>query len=177
MAPSPDPKLPAVRLAADGPLAIKDAPLEVGPLDLSAWMPPLPAAASAASAPTPPSAATSSEPLAAMAVEVWRLKGRLAKLSEAVPAKEKRPLESAVAKLEEALAAAGVTTEDPEGRPFHDGDPFEVLLFEPAPSLSRPTVLQTVKPAVLVAGKVHKRAEVVVGTPGEAPAPAGGGAP
>lgn len=174
MAPSPDPKLPAVRLAADGPLAIKDAPLEVGPLDLSAWMPPLPAVPSA---PAAPSAAAASEPLAAMAVEVWRLKGRLAKLSEAVPAKEKRPLESAVAKMEEALAAAGVTTEDPEGRPFHDGDPFEVLLFEPAPSLSRPTVLQTVKPAVLVAGKVHRRAEVVVGTPGEAPAPAGGGAP
>ncbi len=198
MAPPADPKPPAVRLLTEGPLAIRDAPLEVGPLDLSAWMPPAPSASpasllSSSSGPSAPSA-TSTHPshpshqshqshqshadtLAALAVEVWRLKGRLARLTDAVPSKEKRPLETAVAKMEEALAASGVTTDDPEGRPYHDGDPFEVLLFEPTPALARPTVVQTVKPAVLVAGKVSRRAEVVVGTPGDTPEPPGGGAP
>ena len=167
MAQPADPKPPAVRLSTEGPLAIRDQPLEVGPLDLSAWMPPA-APSSSGGVPAPAaSPAGSPDTLAALAVEVWRMKGRLARLSEAVAAKEKRPLESAVAKMEEALAAAGVTTEDPEGRPYHDGDPFEVLLFEPSPKLSRPTVLQTVKPAVLVSGKLVRRAEVVVGTPGD----------
>ncbi|HEY3450475.1 MAG TPA: hypothetical protein VGK67_29235 [Myxococcales bacterium] len=176
-----DPKPPDVRLLTEGPLAIRDAPIEVGPLDLAAWMPPLSALAAPSAAPAlaPVAAAGapgSGEALAALAVEVWRMKGRLAKLSEAVPTKEKRPLESAVAKMEEALSAAGVTIEDPEGRPYHDGDPFEVLLFEPSPALARATVLQTVKPAVLVGGRLSRRAEVVVGTPGEAPKPTGGGA-
>ncbi|MGC4119324.1 MAG: hypothetical protein QM765_33115 [Myxococcales bacterium] len=174
------PKPPAV-LLTEGPLAIRDTPLELGPLDLSAWMPPAPdRSAPATSLPStqstqsaPSSSSTTSDALLTLAVEVWRLKGRFAKLSETVPAKEKRPLESAVAKMEEALSAAGVATEDPEGRPYHDGDPFEVLLFEPTPALARPTVLQTVKPAVLVAGKVVRRAEVVVGTPGDPKQPGG----
>jgi len=163
---------PPSRLLTEGPLAIRDAPLELGSLDLNAWMPEL----GRAGAPLPPptAVAPSAEALPALAVEVWRLKGRLARLAESVPAKELRPLESAIAKIEESLVAAGVQTEDPQGRPFHEGDPFEVLLFEPSPALARPTVLQTVKPAVLIAGKLARRAEVVVGTPGEAPKPAGG---
>lgn len=146
-----------------GPLGIRDAPMALDGLDLSAWLPP-----AAPAAPAPQAAAAAPEVLAAIAVEAWRLKGRLARLKETLAAKEARPIESAVAKMEEALAGAGIQTEDPQGRPYHDGDPFEVLLFEPTPGLARPTVTQTVKPAVLVNGRLARRAEVVVGTPGGA---------
>jgi hypothetical protein len=142
----------------DAPLSLREKPMDLGELDLSAWLP-APAQASAALAPG------ATDALAALAIEVWRLKARLSRLGEALPAKELRPLESGTAKMEEALAGAGIQVDDPQGRPYHDGDPLEVLVFEPSPGLSRPTVLQTVKPAVLSFGKVHKRAEVVVGTP------------
>lgn len=179
--PAPEPRPPAARLATDGPLAIRDAPFEIGQLDLSAWLPSSPlqstqstqsaqSTQSTASAPGAGAAPSPVDALASLAVEAWRVKGRLAKLSGAVPAKELRPLEAAVAKMEESLAGAGVSVDDPVGRPFHEGDPFEVLLFEPSPALARPTVVQTVKPAVLLAGKLVRRAEVVVGTPGEAAA-------
>ena len=157
---------------ADDPLSICERPMDPGQLDLSAWLPP-PAAAPAAGVGAAPAAGTT-EALCALSVEVWRLKGRLARLTEVLPAKELRPLQSSISKMEEALAGGGVQVDDPQGRPYHEGDPLEVLVFEPSPGLSRPTVLQTVKPAVLLGGKVSRRAEVVVGTPGKAEEPKGG---
>jgi hypothetical protein len=146
-----------------GPLSITDAPMEVGPLDLGAWLPP----PKAISLPVTQQPQPDVDALATLAIEAWRIKGRLAKLHETLAAKELRPLEISLAKMEEALATAGVLLDDPQGRPFHEGDPLEVLLFEPSPGLARSTVLQTVKPAVRVAGKLSRRAEVVVGTPAE----------
>ena len=147
----------------DGPFAINDAPLPIGELDLSAWLPQ--ALAKSAADAAQPVSPQGMEALATLAVEVWRLKGRLSRLGEVAPAKELRPVQTAVAKMEEALAAASVEIDDPQGRPYHDGEPFEVLLFEPSPGLSRPTVLQTVKPLVRLGGKLVRRGEVVVGTP------------
>lgn len=111
------------------------------------------------------------EPLAALAVEVWRLRGRLGRLRELVDGRELRPLEATVAKMEEVLRGAGVEIDDPQGRPYHDGELLQVLLFEPSPGLERPMVLQTVKPAIRLGGRGFKPAEVIVGTPAEAPAP------
>jgi hypothetical protein len=164
-----------------GPFAIDDAPMEIGELDLNAWLPlpggkADPAAKEPPSAPQPPSQPPGADALCGLAVEVWRMKGRLARLREVAPPKELRPLESALAKMEEVLQAAAVEIDDPQGRPYHEGEPYEVLLFEPSPGLARPMVLQTVKPLVRVGGKLARRGEVVVGTPsGEKKAE--GGAP
>mgnify|MGYP001302949573 CR=1 FL=1 len=81
-------------------------------------------------------------------------------------------MEAAVARMEELLRGASVELEDPAGRPFREGEPVEVLLFEPSPGVKAPTVLQTVKPGVRVAGRLVRRPEVVVGTPQGQGAPA-----
>lgn len=146
-------------MAKDDPFELRETPLEVGPMDLSAW---LPAPVAAAAANVEPG---SGEPLPGLAVEVWRLRGRLGRLGELLQAKELRPVEAAVARMEELLRAASVELEDPAGRPFREGEPVEVLLFEPSPGLERPMVLQTVKPGVRVGGRLVRRPEVVVGTP------------
>ena len=162
---------------APGPFAIDDAPMEIGELDMSAWLPLPPTGAAKEPATSAAPAPQGTEALTGLAVEVWRMKGRLARLREVAPAKELRPLESALAKMEEVLAAATVELDDPQGRPYHEGEPYEVLLFEPSPGLARPMVLQTVKPLVRVGGKLAKRGEVVVGTPGGEKKPEGGGSP
>ncbi|MBI5545254.1 MAG: hypothetical protein HY901_15295 [Deltaproteobacteria bacterium] len=169
------PKAGGAAATEEGPLAIRDGPLELGSLDLEAWLP-RPAAPSgprqaSTSAPLSSSPAAS-EALFAVAIEAWRMKARVVRLKDLLSAKELRALEISVTKMEEALLGAGVQLDDPQGRPFHEGDPLEVLLFEPSPGLARATVLQTVKPAILMAGKLVRRAEVVVGTPGEAAAKA-----
>ena len=79
---------------ADDPLSICERPMDPGQLDLSAWLPP-PAAAPAAGVGAAPAAGTT-EALCALSVEVWRLKGRLARLTEVLPAKELRPLQSSL---------------------------------------------------------------------------------
>lgn len=100
-----------------------------------------------------------------MAVEIWRLGARLKRVAPLLPSKELRPLESSVAKLGEFLERAGLSTDDPEGRSYTEGEQLEVLLFEQSPGLTRPTVLQTVKPAIYRRGILIGRAEVVVGVP------------
>jgi len=103
--------------------------------------------------------------LCAMAIEVWRLKSRSSRALPLLPPKEGRPLETSVLRLEELLLEARVTIDDPMGRPYTDGERHQVLLFEPRADVARPTVAQTVKPAVFVDGVLFKPAEVIVATP------------
>lgn len=103
--------------------------------------------------------------LCALAIELWRIRSRLQRVTPLLPARDARPLESSLARIEGLLVAAGVTTDDPEGRPYAEGDRVDVLLFEPHETLERATVLQTVKPAVLRDGSRVRSAEVIVGVP------------
>jgi hypothetical protein len=148
------------------PFAIRDAPMEIGELDLSAWLPPAPnRTSSAAASSTARGADRDGEILAALAIEAWRLKGQLARLRELLPDAEQRAVESAVGKMEELLRQASVELEDPKGRLFREGELLEALRFEPSPGLSQPTVLQTIRPLVRVGGQPACRGQVVVGTP------------
>jgi hypothetical protein len=151
------------------PLALDEAPLPLGPA-----LPPLPpAAALLPGAATPATAASGAfgaadlERLCTFAIELWRMKTRLARALPLLPAKEGRPFETSVAKLEELLGEWGLSVEDPSGRPYVEGERLEVLLFEPHADLQRPTILQTVKPAVYRHGVLAKQAQVIVGTPQE----------
>jgi hypothetical protein len=144
------------------PLALDEAPLPLGPA-----LPPLPVAAASPGAPAS-FGAGDLERLCTFAIELWRMKTRLARALPLLPAKEGRPFETSVAKLEELLGEWGLSVEDPSGRPYVEGERLEVLLFEPHADLQRPTILQTVKPAVYRHGVLAKQAQVIVGTPQEA---------
>ncbi len=103
--------------------------------------------------------------LCALAIEVWRVKGRLSRTLPLLPSKDARPLETSVLRMEELLVDAHVTIDDPTGRPYAEGERHEVLLFEPHAEVVRPTIAQTVKPAVFVEGVLFKPAEIIVATP------------
>jgi hypothetical protein len=109
--------------------------------------------------------------LGSFAVELWRIKTRLGRALPLLPPKEARPLETSVLRLEELLTEAGITIEDPTGRPYVEGERLEVLLFEPSPQVTRPTIVQTVKPSVYQHNVLLKPAEVIVAIPGTPDAP------
>jgi hypothetical protein len=142
-----------MKTSAPDPFEIDEAPMEVIPLRLSEH--------GQAPAPVP----RGSLDAAAVAVEVWRIRSRLKRAAPLLPAKEAKPLESALARLEELVAAAGITIEDPEGRPYVEGERMEVILFEPQDALERPCVVQTVKPAIFLGGALLRAPEVIVGVP------------
>jgi hypothetical protein len=147
------------------PLSLDEAPLPlVPPLPPTAGSPVTPSAG----APAVAASGLDLERLCAFAVELWRMKTRLARALPLLPAKEGRPFETSVAKLEELLGEWGLSVEDPSGRPYVEGERLEVLLFEPHADLQRPTIVQTVKPSVYRHGVLAKPAQVIVGTPQEA---------
>lgn len=142
---------------AENGIALDEQPMEVRPFPLG-----VSARAPVSNAPM----------LCALAIEVWRVKSRLSRALPLLPPKEGRPLETSVLRMEELLVEARVTIDDPTGRPYADGERHEVLLFEAHADVTRPTIAQTVKPAVFVDGVLFKPAEVIVATP-----PAGAVAP
>jgi hypothetical protein len=68
----------------------------------------------------------------------------------------------------DALARAQVVTKDWIHEPYDPGLPLRVLAFQPAPGLTRDTITEVVRPAVLLAGRLLQPGEVVVGTPAPA---------
>jgi hypothetical protein len=142
------------------PLALDEQPLPIAPLGELA-----PPAATALTAPLASASPHSLERMAAFAIELWRVKTRLNRALPLLPAKEGRPLETSVTKLEELLCEIGLTVEDPAGRPYVEGERLDVLLFEPHAEVSKPTIVQTVKPAVFHQGLLLKLAQVIVAVP------------
>lgn len=140
-----------------GPLAIHDAPMEVGALDLGAWLPPAPHDASVPA-------------LATLAVELWRLRGRLEGLRNAVSEADTLALQAVVSAAEGVLRASGVTLDDPCGRPYEEGDAIEVVGAQTSTDISRPTVVRTIRPTIRVGRRVAQAAQVILATPARSPA-------
>lgn len=115
--------------------------------------------------------------LVVLGVEVWRARGRLAKAAEASAklaavggaeagdARLLRHLESSIEKMNEALQSLGLRADDPAGRSWDERDAVKVLVFEPTPGLTRPRVLEVVKPTLYLGDSLLAAGEVVVGVP------------
>ncbi len=124
----------------------------------------------AAPAPAAPSAATAASdaagldgPLADLATHVWRARHRLQ--DNAQPAdvvrRSGRHIDAAV----EAFAQLELTLKDWLNEPYDPGLPVKVLTFQPTPGLSRDTIVEAIRPAVLWRGRLLQSGEVVVGVP------------
>jgi hypothetical protein len=120
-----------------------------------AWRPPMPGSQRWA------------EPLVArLASEVWRLKRRLARL-EATSADDERlrPLRDSVARLEDVFAEYRVQIVEHEGQPYDPGLQVEVL--HARDSETDAVIVETIRPTVLLEGRVLQQAQVVIGPAGE----------
>ncbi|NOX51307.1 MAG: hypothetical protein GXP16_12355 [Gammaproteobacteria bacterium] len=68
-------------------------------------------------------------------------------------------------RLETKFGQAGYVVQDKTGQFYDPGMPLKVLTSIPKPGLSRPTILETISPTLLLNGKILKAGEVVVGVP------------
>ncbi|MFI6516716.1 hypothetical protein ACIBF1_14240 [Spirillospora sp. NPDC050679] len=119
------------------------------------------AAAAPAAAPVPAGGSGPPEDaLADLAVHLWRLGNRI----DAAP-NGSRALSRHLEAAWDALGAAGVEVQDHLGRPFDPGLRIKVVAFQPTPGLGREQVVEAVRPAVYLDGRLLRPGEVIVGTP------------
>ncbi len=122
----------------------------------------------AASAP-----ALDDDTLAQLATHLWRARQRLGD-PEADPATRRavRHIESAT----DTLARLQVVTKDWLQQSYDPGLPLRVITFQPAPGITRDTIIEVIRPAVFREDRLLQPAEVVVGTPEAVAAPSGSAA-
>lgn len=115
---------------------------------------------------TAPAAAEIDGPVADLATHVWRARHRLnSDQSQAADALRRtaRHIDSAM----ETFKLIDLNLKDWVNEPYDPGLPVKVLTFQPTPGLTRDTVIEAIRPAVLWRGRLLQSGEVVVGTPVE----------
>lgn len=102
-------------------------------------------------------------PLADLATHVWRARHRLNDSAQPADAlrRTSRHIDSAV----ESFRQLDLNLKDWINEPYDPGLPVKVLTFQPTAGLTRDTVIEAVRPAVLWRGRLLQSGEVVVGTP------------
>jgi hypothetical protein len=104
-----------------------------------------------------------SQSLVTLALELWRVETRLARLGEAERA-SLRTLRASFDKMNEALASLGLRVDAPTGT-WDERDPVKVLLFEPTAGLTRARIAEVVKPTIYIGESILAHGEVVVAVP------------
>lgn len=100
--------------------------------------------------------------LVELATEVWRIEQRLAKVTESLPETQRKGLENSVHKLKTYVSKYDIEIIDYTNKKFNDGLNLDVLSVEKDPSVSTPTVKETVEPTILVKGQVVKKAKIIL---------------
>ncbi len=105
--------------------------------------------------------------LVPLAVELWRLDRRLAKLEGARQDPAIQALFDQVRRIREVLESAKVEIRDHTGASYADGTSLKVLAFEETKEImpGQMRVLETVKPTILWTGQIIEHGEVIVGIP------------
>jgi len=98
-----------------------------------------------------------------IAVQVWRLRRSLAQGVGDAPTRRVESARRWLEELWESLGEAGIEVRDLTGKPYDVGMTVKVVAWEAVAGLKREVVLRTVKPAVLIGGRVVQMAEVIVG--------------
>ncbi len=97
-----------------------------------------------------------------LAVEVWRIQQRLAKLLPTLPESQKPGLENSVQKLNRYLGKYDIEIIDHTNQKFNSGLNLDVLSVEKDPSITEPIVKETKEPTVMLKGQVVRRAKIIL---------------
>lgn len=102
-------------------------------------------------------------PLADLATHVWRARYRLRDNAQPVDTlrRTSRHIDSAV----ETFRLLDLDLKDWVNEPYDPGLPVKVLTFQPTENLTRDTIIEVIRPAVLWRNRLLQSGEVVVGTP------------
>jgi hypothetical protein len=106
-----------------------------------------------------------SQSVSALATHLWRAKSKLVDPTTGEPKDEYRRVYRHVEGALETFSQMGVTMNDWVNQPYDPGLPVKVLTFQPAPELSRDTVVEAVRPTVMWNDRLLQLAEVIVGIP------------
>ncbi len=104
--------------------------------------------------------------LIGLAVEHWRLNGRIAKLRQANPQPDLRALEHSAGRFGALLQMNETEWHDHTGEVFSDGMlDVKVIHFDTVPSLSagERRIIEVIEPRVMIRGKPCAAAQVIVG--------------
>jgi molecular chaperone GrpE (heat shock protein) len=101
------------------------------------------------------------EEILELAVEVWRLEIRLAKVDQ-LPENYSKATAHSVSKFKRYLSKHDIEIIDYTGQKFNDGLNVEVLNYETDTSVVEPYIKETFEPSLMVRGELVKRAKVIV---------------
>lgn len=104
----------------------------------------------------------SANELVELAVDIWRMEQRLAKITESLPENHKKGLENSVHKLRKYISNYDVEIIDYTNQKFNDGLNLDVLSVEKDPTVTTPTVKETIEPTIVVKGQVVKKAKIIL---------------
>jgi hypothetical protein len=96
-----------------------------------------------------------------LALECWRITKLIPEFKDN---RKHLVLKTSVDRMTDALAASGVTIDDPEGSEFKDGMTLNVAVFDPSDQLEigRRMVSETLSPNIYVHNKLANAARVIV---------------
>src|SRR3989338_5245557 len=97
-----------------------------------------------------------------LAIEIWRIEQRIAKSASSLPENERIGLESSIQKLKRYISKYDIEIVDYKNQKYNDGLNLDILSVEKDPSLSEPTIKETVEPTVLCKGQVVRKAKIIL---------------
>jgi hypothetical protein len=103
--------------------------------------------------------------MADIATRLWRMRRRMVSPDSDQPLEAMRPAFRDLQSMWDLLAQAGVEIVDHTGLQYRSGMALKVLAFQPAAGLPRETVIETIRPTILIKSHHVQMGEVVVGTP------------
>jgi hypothetical protein len=97
-----------------------------------------------------------------LAVDVWKLEKNIKKT---VDIEENRPIKSSLNKLRDYIGAYKIETVDYDGEKYYENLNVKILSSEEKDNVYEPVVAETVKPAILLNGKLMSHASVIINIP------------
>jgi len=97
-----------------------------------------------------------------LAVEIWRIKSRINKVSIDLSEIQKRGLESSIQKLLKYLDRFDMKIIDHTDEKYNEGMNVDVISFEKDPKIRFPTIKETIEPTIICKGHVIKKGKIIV---------------
>lgn len=104
----------------------------------------------------------SANELVDLALEIWRMEQRLAKIANTLPENHRKGLENSVLKLGKYISNYDIEIVDYTDQKFNEGLNLDVLSVEKDPTVATPTVKETIEPTILIKGQVVRKAKIIL---------------
>lgn len=102
-----------------------------------------------------------SSDLVELAIELWRLERRLAKVLSALPEDQRESINNSVQKLKRYLDKNDIEILDHTGQKYDEGQNLEILAVEKDPNVPEPMIKETKEPTILYKGQVIHIGKVI----------------